>query len=154
MYLCVKNFCPNFFNNEIFTNYSNTNFIVSQVCIMYYYAIMLSVIQTMDYLISLSVLWKALTNKQDLVEKLHYVGTNTEIVIMAKLQGTWVLAVVKVVLDVALSVAASVILSLLLIAGDVEENPGPVGGIFFKNSIIGIRITILVISCRPQLHEY
>jgi hypothetical protein len=48
---------------------------------------------------------------------------------MTKLQGTWVLAVAKAVLDVALSVAASVILSLLLISGDVEENPGPVGGI-------------------------
>ena len=88
-----------------------------------------SVIQTVDCLISLSVLWKALANKQDLVEKLHYVDTNVEVVIMAKLQGTWVLAVAKAVLDVALSVAASVILSLLLISGDVEENPGPVGGI-------------------------
>jgi hypothetical protein len=48
---------------------------------------------------------------------------------MTKLQGTWVLAVANAVLDVVLSVAASVILSLLLISGDVEENPGPVGGI-------------------------
>ena len=82
-----------------------------------------------DCLISLSVLWRALANKQDLVEKLLYIDTKVEIVIMAKLQGTWVLAVAKAVLDVALSVAASVILSLLLISGDVEENPGPVGGI-------------------------
>ena len=88
-----------------------------------------SVIQTVDCLISLSVLWKALANKQDLVEKLHYVDTKVEVVMMTKLQGTWVLAVAKAVLDVALSVAASVILSLLLISGDVEENPGPVGGI-------------------------
>ena len=88
-----------------------------------------SVIQTVDCLISLSVLWKALANKQDLVEKLHYIDTKVEVVIMTKLQGTWVLAVAKAVLDVALSVAASVILSLLLISGDVEENPGPVGGI-------------------------
>ena len=77
----------------------------------------------------MSVLWKALANKQDLVEKLHYADTKVEVVIMVKLQGTWVLAVAKAVLDVVLSVAASVILSLLLISGDVEENPGPVGGI-------------------------
>ena len=88
-----------------------------------------SVIQTVDCLISLSVLWKALANKQDLLEKLHYVDTEVEVVIVAKLQGTWVLAVAKAALDVTLSVAASVILSLLLISGDVEENPGPVGGI-------------------------
>ena len=88
-----------------------------------------SVIQTVDCLISLSALWKALANKHDLVEKLHYIDTKVEVVIMTKLQGTWVLAVAKAVLDVALSVAASVILSLLLISGDVEENPGPVGGI-------------------------
>ena len=97
--------------------------------------IMHSVIQTVDCLISLSVLWKALANKQDLVEKLHYVDTKVEVVMMTKLQGTWVLAVAKAVLNVALSVAASVILSLLLLAGDVEENPGPVGGILFKNFI-------------------
>ena len=109
-----------------------------------------SVIQTMDCLICLSVLWEALEIKQDLVEKLYYIDTqNVEVVMMAKLQGTWVLAVTKAVLDVMLSVAASVILSLLLISGDVEENPGPVGGICFKNCIIGIRITMLVISCRP-----
>ena len=91
--------------------------------------IMHSVIQTVDCLISLSVLWKALANKQDLVEKLHYVDTKVEVVMMTKLQGTWVLVVAKAVLDVVLSVAFSVILSLLLISGDVEENPGPVGGI-------------------------
>ena len=98
-----------------------------------------SVIQTVDCLISLSALWKALANKQDLVEKLHYADTKVEVVIMAKLQGTWVLAVAKAVLDIALSVAASVILSLLLISGDVEENPGPVGGIIttlLDNNII------------------
>ena len=88
-----------------------------------------SVIQIVDYLRSLSILWKALANKQDLVEKLHYADTKVEVVMITKLQGTWVLAMTKAVLDVALSVAASVILSLLLISGDIEENPGPVGGI-------------------------
>ena len=94
-----------------------------------------SVMQTVDSLISLSILWKTLANKQDLVEKLHYIDTKVEVVMMAKLQGTWVLAVAKAVLDVALSVAASVILSLLLISGDVEENPGPVGGIIIQHCL-------------------
>ena len=95
------------------------------------------VIQTVDCLKSLSVLWKVLANKQDLMEKLYYIDTKVEVVMMTKLQGTWVLAVAKAVLDVALSIVASVIiLSLLLISGDVEENPGPVGGIYFKFSRI------------------
>ena len=105
---------------------------------IYYIDYIHSVIQTVDCLISLSILWKALANKQDLVEKLHYVDTKVEVLMMTKFQGTWVLAVAKAVLDITLSVAASVILSLLLISGDVEENPGPVGGIiilFFKNCI-------------------
>ena len=100
-----------------------------------------SVIQTVDCLISLSVLWKALANKQDLVEKLHYIDTKVEVMMMTKLQGTWVLAVAKAVLDVALSVAASVILSLLLISGDVEENPGPVGGILNFQGLYNITVS-------------
>ena len=84
---------------------------------------------TVDCVRSLSVVWKALTSKQDLVEKLHYVDTEVEVIIMTKHEGTWILAVAKGVLDVVLSVAASVISSLLLISGDVEENPGPLGGI-------------------------
>ena len=102
---------------------------------IYYTDYMHSVIQTVDCLISLSVLWKALANQQDLVEKLHYVDTKVEVVTMTKLQGTWMLAVTKAVLDVTLSVAASVILSLLLTSGDVEENPGPVGGILFSRIV-------------------
>ena len=39
----------------------------------------------------------------------------------------WILVVTRASLDVIMSVAASVILSLLLISGDVEENPGPGG---------------------------
>ena len=70
-----------------------------------------------------------MANKQDLVEKLNYFDANVEVVIMTRHEGTWVLAVAKAVLDVVLSVAASVILSLLLISGDVERNPGPLGGI-------------------------
>ena len=70
-----------------------------------------------------------MANKQDLVEKQHYVYTTVEVEIMTKREGTWVLAVAKAVLDVVLSVVASVVLSLLLLSGDVEENPGPLGGI-------------------------
>ena len=76
----------------------------------------------------MSILWRRLANKQDLVEELYYLDTDVEVVVMTKREGTWVLAVAKAMLDVTLSVAASVILSLLLLSGDVEENPGPLGG--------------------------
>ena len=39
-----------------------------------------------------------------------------------------ILCLLKCVLNVALSVAASVIVSLLLLSGDIEQNPGPLGG--------------------------
>ena len=86
------------------------------------------VIHTVDCLRSLSILWKAVANKQDLVEKQQYTSTEVEVVIMTKCEGTWVLGVAKAMLDVALSVTASIILFLLLLSGDIEENPGPVGG--------------------------
>ena len=35
------------------------------------------------------------------------------------------LCLLKCVLDVAMSIAASVIVSLLLLSGDIEQNPGP-----------------------------
>ena len=44
-----------------------------------------------------------------------------------KWEAARVLAVGRALLDVVLSVAASVTLSLLLISGDVEKNPGPGG---------------------------
>ena len=88
-----------------------------------------AVIHSVDCLISLSVLWRTVANKQNLVEKQHYVYTTVEVEIMTKREGTWVLAVAKAMLDVVLLVAASVVLSLLLLSGDVEENPGPLGGI-------------------------
>ena len=90
---------------------------------------------SVDCVRSLSVVWKALTSKQDLVEKLHYVDTEVEVVIMTKREGTWVLAAAKAMLDVVLSVAASVISSLLLLSGDVEENPGPFGGIYITSCL-------------------
>ena len=92
----------------------------------------IAVINMMDCLISLSVLWKTVDNKQGLVEKLDYFDADVEVVIMTRREGTWVLAVAKAVLDVVLSVAASVVLSLLLISGDVERNPGPPGGILIS----------------------
>ena len=87
-----------------------------------------AVIHTVECLRSVSVLGKTVANKQDLVEKQHYVYSEVEVEIMTKREGTWALAVAKAVLDIVLSVAASVTLSLLLLAGDVEENPGPLGG--------------------------
>ena len=90
---------------------------------------------SVDCVRSLSVVWKALASKQDLVEKLQYVGTEVEVVIMTKREGMWVLAAAKAMLDVVLSVAASVILSLLLLSGDVEENPGPLGGILLHEGL-------------------
>ena len=39
-----------------------------------------------------------------------------------------VLFLFKCVLDVAMSIAASIIVSLLLLSGDIEQNPGPLGG--------------------------
>ena len=48
-------------------------------------------------------------------------------VIRSKLKASRVLTMARALLDVVLSVAASVIFSLLLISGDVEENPGPGG---------------------------
>ena len=39
-----------------------------------------------------------------------------------------IFCLLKCVLDVAVSVAVSVIVSLLLLSGDIEQNPGPLGG--------------------------
>ena len=91
---------------------------------------------SVDCVRCLSVVWKALATKQDLVEKLHYVDTEVEVTIMTKHEGTWVLVVAKSMLDVVLSVAASIILSLLLLSGDVEENPGPLGGIILHHAYV------------------
>ena len=85
------------------------------------------VVYTVDCVRALTVLWKILAGKQ--VEKLHYVDAEVEVVIMTKREGVLVLTVAKAMLEVVLSVAASVISSLLLLSGDVEENPGPIGGI-------------------------
>ena len=66
-----------------------------------------------------------LSDKQ--VENSYHRVDKKEAVIRNKWEVSRLLAVARVLLDVVLSVAASVILSLLLISGDVEENPGPGG---------------------------
>ena len=67
--------------------------------------------------------------------------------IMTKREGVWVLAVAKAMLDV---VAASVIVSLLLLSGDVEENPGPVGGIAALISGLWLCISINILFIHVQ----
>ena len=69
----------------------------------------------MELLRSLSVLWMALTAKQE-----EHRGLDKE-----ERKCLWVLTVARASMDVVMSVAASVILSLLLNSGDIEENPGP-----------------------------
>ena len=93
-----------------------------------------------------------MVTKQDLVEKLHYVDAEVEIVIVTKREGTWVLAAAKAMLDVVLSVAASVILSLLLLSGDVEENPGPLGGTILLQLAIVLDATLLLTNTITCTH--
>ena len=80
--------------------------------------LMHTALPNIDCLISLSVLWKALDDKQE-----DYCGIDKETANNRRC--LWVLTVARALMDVVMSVAASVILSLLLISGDVEENPGP-----------------------------
>ena len=107
-----------------------------------------AVIHTVDCLRSFTVLWKALASKQGLMETLSYADTGHE--------GTWVLDVAKTMLDIVLSVAVSVILSLLLLSGDVEENPGPLGGMYIQNNniILLLRsayLTTQILIMRPLI---
>ena len=39
-----------------------------------------------------------------------------------------IFCLLKCILDTAVSITASVIVSLLLLSGDIEQNPGPLGG--------------------------
>ena len=110
-----------------------------------------AVMHIVDCARSCSVLWKVVANKEDLVDKLHYVDADVEVVIMTKCEGTWVLAAAKAVLDVVLSVAASIILSLLLLSGDVEENPGPLGGKIRFLKIFRVRLHNILIFILMQI---
>ena len=58
--------------------------IYSESCI-----VMHAVMHIVDCVRACSVLWKAVATKRDLVEKLHYVDTDVEVVIMTKQEGTW-----------------------------------------------------------------
>lgn len=60
----------------------------------------------------------------------------------------WVVAVARASLDVAMSVAASVISSLLLISGDIEENPGPVPGGMIETNDNSIFLYVVLLMCR------
>ena len=77
-----------------------------------------TVFPNMDCLKSLSVLCMVLAGKQE-----EHCGVDKENTKQRKC--LWVLTVTRASMDVVTSMAASVILSLLLISGDVEENPGP-----------------------------
>ena len=48
------------------------------------------------------------------------------------------LAVAKSLLDIVLAVAASVVISLLLMSGDVEEDPGPGGRLSYQPSLASL----------------
>lgn len=95
------------------------------------YIFMLVVFHDVDSLRALSVLWKMLTIKQE-------ESCAVDEGVADKGESVWVLAVARSSLDVVMSVTASVILSLLLISGDVEENPGPGPG--------GMGISLLAID--------
>ena len=81
-----------------------------------------AVLHRLDWLCALANLWEILTEK--------HVETSSLEDRKTILTNIWdyfkyLIALTKALLETALSVAASVILSLLLISGDVERNPGP-----------------------------
>ena len=69
----------------------------------------------------MSILKKALAND----EAKH--GLDEEVELTKRSEILRWLAVAKSLLDIVLAVAASVVISLLLMSGDVEEDPGPGG---------------------------
>ena len=82
-----------------------------------------AVLHTLNWLSALNLfaIWKAVVCKQ-------VNHGDKEFVLRKEKEVSWVLVMVKALLDTILSVAASVILSLLLTSGDIEENPGPGSG--------------------------
>ena len=77
-----------------------------------------TVLHNMHCLRGISVLWMVLVGKEEECCGVDKGVTNDR-------KCLWVLTVARASMDVVMSVAASVIFSLLLISGDVEENPGP-----------------------------
>ena len=70
----------------------------------------------------LSLLWRMI-NKQ--VEIFDLKCNQNGNLVVKRREDLRILYVMSCILDVALSVAASVIASLLLLSGDIEQNPGP-----------------------------
>ena len=52
-------------------------------------------------------------------------GDQNRSLVVNRRENLRILCIVSCIVDVALSVAASVIASLLMLSGDIEQNPGP-----------------------------
>ena len=68
-------------------------------------------------------LLRILINKQVEIVDLKFDQTGS--IITKRRDDLRILYLVNSILDIALSVAASVVASLLLLSGDIEQNPGP-----------------------------
>ena len=91
-----------------------------------------TVIYRLDWMRAVSVLWKTLANGEanyGLVEEVK-LRKRSEIL-------RW-LAVAKSLLDTVLTVAPSVVISLLLLSGDIEEDPGPGGKLNYQPSLASL----------------
>ena len=80
-----------------------------------------TVIHRLDWMRAVSVLRKTLAKD----EAVH--GLLEEVELRNRSEILRWLAVAKSLLDTVVAVAASVVISLLLMSGDVEEDPGPGG---------------------------
>ena len=81
-----------------------------------------AVIHTPDMERILSLLRILITKRVEIIDlKFDQTGS----VVTKRREDLRILYLVNSILDVALSVAASVIASLLLLSGDIEQNPGP-----------------------------
>ena len=78
-----------------------------------------TVLHTSSWLTVMPFLYKMLESEQ---KSCHHMKC---VVICCKMECLRSSAVARVSLDITMSVAGSVIFSLLLISGDIEENPGP-----------------------------
>ena len=75
----------------------------------------------------ISILMTTLTSKKVEIFDIEFDQKGSAVKKKSKYIKT-VLFLLKHVLDVAMSIATSVIVSLLLLSGDIEQNPGPLGG--------------------------
>ena len=80
-----------------------------------------TVVHRLDWMRAVSVLRKTLAND----EAVH--GLVEEVELRNRSEILRWLAVAKSLLGTAVAVAASVVISLLLMSGDIEEDPGPGG---------------------------